>query len=410
MTLAEMLLFIVFSSQQPADQQQWTLAELTPQQITVLSLISERADLWDADFVPDLPHLLRKYGLPDDRQKVVHFLNRELPTSVPQTYPSDFLDANDYTRYDSFYDYLRKVFKKHLPEVYPEMRVRSIRQMSEILKDDLDLLMVNDEIMFRLPDSPAAVAALEQEYALLRSLQGHVPLPIPNPVYKTPPDGELGRIFMGYPRLPGKPLYKEMLESIDSDQTVEMLVSQIFSFLYTLHHIPPADLAHIRLPILHERKRYEVLYTRVHMELFPQLEPDMRSQIANQFEQFLDTPQNFSLEPALIHGSFGPQRILYHAQDHSIGGIIGFTQAGLGDPAYDLAMLFGPHGYDKNLVQGIEHVYPDFSLLRERIQFYVNASILQEIFAQLDQQNMKNIVSKRELLSYMTFSDTKSAT
>ncbi|GCE09480.1 hypothetical protein KDAU_68090 [Dictyobacter aurantiacus] len=410
MTLAEMLLFIVFSSKQPADQRQWTLAELTRRQITVLSLISKRADLWDADFVPELPDVLRKYGLPDDRQKIAHFLKRELPSLVPQTYPSDFLNSDDYTRYDTFYDYLRKVFKKHLPEVYPEIRVRRIGQMSGMQEDNLDLLIVNDEIIFRLPDSPAAIAAMEQEYALLRSLQGRVPLPIPNPVYKTPHDGELGRIFMGYPKLPGKPLYKEMLESIDSDQTVEVLVSQVFSFLYTLHHIPLADLAPISLPVLHERKRYEALYTRVRLEFFPQLEPDMKSQIATDFEQFLDIPHNFSLKPTLIHGSFGPQRILYQAQNHSIGGVIGFTQTGLGDPAYDLATLFGPHGYDRNLVQGIERVYPGFSLLRERIQFYMNASILQEICSQLDQQSMKNIAPQRELLSYMTFSQAKSAT
>lgn len=46
--------------------------------------------------------------------------------------------------------------------------------------------------------------------------------------------GEPGQIFMGYHQLPGKPLYKNMLESIDGEEIVEEFLSQMVSFLYAL--------------------------------------------------------------------------------------------------------------------------------------------------------------------------------
>ncbi len=148
------------------------------------------------------------------------------------------------------------------------------------------------------------------------------------------------------------------------------------------------------LPVIHGRKSYESLYARVRQDLFPHLQPDLCEQIAANFETFLDTPQNFALTPILVHGSFGPHRILYDAKNRSVSGVIGFTQAGLGDPASDFAMLLGPRGYGKNFIQRFERVYPDLPALQERMQFYANASILQEAFSQFEQQDLRNIAHK----------------
>lgn len=396
MTLAEMLLFILFSGKQPEKQRAWMSAELTAQQETVLSLFCDRTDLWDYDFALRLPDVLQDYGLPDSRQALADFLTYELHPPVQPSRPSEpfvlrrHQDAPLRLRYDAFHDHLRKTFCKHLPQVYPEIRLRST---SGALGDNL--LVVNDDLIFRLPDSPADVAAMEREDTLLRCLQGRLPLPIPTPLYRNQKRGELGQVFLGYPKLPGKPLYKEMLESIDGEAVVETLVAQIISFLSTLHRLPLTDLAPVRLPVLHERKRYESLYRQVRLNLFPHLEPDRRDCIAANFEKFLDTPQHFTLAPVLIHGGFGPQRILYDAKNRCLSGIIGFTQAGLGDPAYDFAALLGPQGYGEHLFHRFEHLYPGLSLLWERIQFYVNASLLQEIFSQSGQQNRKNNALKR---------------
>src|SRR5260221_5777294 len=160
-----------------------------------------------------------------------------------------------------------------------------------------------------------------------------------------------------------------MLESVEGEEVIETLALQIASFLHALHHTPLTDLAGIAVPVIHRRKSYESLYARVRQDLFPHLQPDLCEQIADNFETFLDTPQNFALTPALVHGSFGPHRILYDAKNRSISGVIGFTQAGLGDPAREFAMLLGPRCYGKNFVQRFERVYPDLPTLQKRMHF-----------------------------------------
>ncbi len=389
MTLAEMLLFIFFSSKTRANQKQWAWAEITEQQGAILSLLCDRGDLWGYDFLLRLPDMLKAYGLPEDRKALADFLKHELPPPAQQTSLHKRAVASYRFRYDAFRDHLRKVFREQLSKMYSEIR---IRWMGGMLADDL--LEVNNELLFRIPDSPAAVSEMEREYALLRLLQGRLPLPVPNPLYMNRSTDELGRIFIGYLKLSGKPLYKEMLESIEGEDTVEALAFQIASFLQALHQIPLADLADVRLPIIHGRKSYESLYARVRQHLFPHLQPDLCEQLAASFETFLDTPQNFTIQLVLVHGGFGPHRILYDAKTHCISGVIGFTRAGLGDPASDFAALLGPRGYEKHFVQRFASVYPELPGLRERIQFYVHASVLQEAFSQFEQESVKKIAHK----------------
>jgi aminoglycoside 2''-phosphotransferase len=390
--LAEMLLFLWFSREN--QEKQWSQSELTVQQRSILSLFYDRSDFWedDDDILYPLPKLLKGYGLPGNQKALANFLNREPPPPVQQTHQyTDTTPHYMYRRYDALRDHLSEVFREQLSKSYPEIRGYRIGGLlvGGVMADDL--LEVNEELVFRIPDNPAAIWEMEREYALLRFLQERVPLPVPNPLYVNLEADEPGRIFIGYRKLPGKPLYKERLESVDSEETVEALALQIDSFLYMLHHISREDLAGIALPVVHGRKNYEALYDRVRKDLFPHLPPEMCEPIAASFQTFLDTPQNFALTPVLIHGNFGPRRILYHAKTRSISGIISFTHTGLGDPASDLAALLGSRGYGKDFVQRFERVYPDLSMLWERIQFYVNASILQETFSRLEQQNVKNI-------------------
>lgn len=136
-------------------------------------------------------------------------------------------------RYDAWRGHFREVFREELSRRYPTIHV--YRTGGGISAGDL--LEVNTRIVFRIAGSPSAVSALKREYALLRLLQGHLPLSIPNPVYVNVENDEPGRIFMGYPLLPGKPLHKEMLESIEGEETREALALQIafFCMRYTIH-------------------------------------------------------------------------------------------------------------------------------------------------------------------------------
>lgn len=231
---------------------------------------------------------------------------------------------------------------------------------------------------------------MEREVALLQTLQGRVALPIPNPLYLSEQTRSVGRAFMGYSQLPGKPLYKEMLESVEKEAGEQSLIGQIVSFLAELHHIPLDDLAHLALPVLHQRERYASLYARVREAVFPQMSTEEREQASASFEAFLDTAEHFAIPLVLVHGSFGPQCILYNARDRALGGILDFKQAGLGDPASDFGRLLGPQGYGLDVLRTGEPHYPGMATLYERLQFYAFASSMQDAIAKIERQHQRN--------------------
>jgi aminoglycoside 2''-phosphotransferase len=69
-------------------------------------------------------------------------------------------------------------------------------------------LVVNESIVFRFPRTPSGVEALAVERAILRALRGRLPLPIPDPSYENLGTHQVGTTFVGYPRLPGSPLWR----------------------------------------------------------------------------------------------------------------------------------------------------------------------------------------------------------
>jgi aminoglycoside 2''-phosphotransferase len=258
----------------------------------------------------------------------------------------------------------------------------------------------NDELVFRVPRSLAEIEAMEREIALLRAFQGRLPLPIPNPQYVNEGTREVGRAFMGYAKLPGKPLYKEMLASVDGEEVAQESIVQIVSFLATLHHFPLDELAPLALPRRHNRDEYVALYARIREVLFPYISPEARERTIASFEAFLDTTNNFSLTPTLIHGNFEPTCILYKARDRSLSGSIDFSQTGSGDPASDFGRLLGPQGYGLSALQRCEHIYPGLSTLYARMPFYAHASFLQNALSRMEQKGRQSTDRFANMLTF----------
>src|SRR6266700_4687850 len=406
--LVETLLFLWFPRNEQATP--WTQVELTTHQHRVLSLF------YDYDFSDEqyaeifsygIPEVLQTYGLPGSREALADLLGRELSPPTPRPLlPESTTPSPSYPSYSNSVGHrFGYRCKQQFHTLYPEFSMSSWGDIpgpaGNLLGSDVNSFRAHgyrDNIMsilhFHIPDSPAAVWEMKREYQLLCLLQGRVPLPVPHPLYASVESNEPGEVFMAYQWFSGAPLYKEMwenLEGAEDEEVVRTLAHQIASFLYTLHQLPLPDLATVGLLVIHKRTNYETLYRRVRLDLFPHLPLERCEQIAESFNTFLNTPHNFTLTPVLVHGSFGPRRILYDGTRHAISGVIGFTQAGLGDPAYDIATLFGPQGYGKPFREFFEEAYANLPLLQERIQFYVNASLLQEAFSRYGQQYIKKM-------------------
>jgi aminoglycoside 2''-phosphotransferase len=409
--LVETLLFLWF----PRNEQvtQWTQVELTTHQHRVLSLFYDydfSDDLYGTRFSYGMPEILQTYetyGVPGSREVLADLLGREPSPPAPRPLlPESTIPDPDIPSYaNGIGHHFGDLCEEQFHTLYPDLFVTRWGDISgpagNLLEADVNSFRayvhrdnVRSILHFHIPDSPAAVWEMKREYQLLRLLQGRVPPLVPHPLYASVESNEPGEVFMGYQWFSGAPLYKETwenLEGAEDEEIVRALAHHIASFLYTLHQIPVTDLAQIALPMIHQRTSYETLFTRVRLDLCPHLPKDRREQLVESFTAFLNTAHNFTLTPALVHGSFGPRRILYDGTTQAISGVIGFTHAGLGDPAYDIAPLFGPQGYGKPFRQFFEEAYPNLPLLRERIQFYVNASLLQDAFSRYGQQYIKNV-------------------
>ncbi len=239
-----------------------------------------------------------------------------------------------------------------------------------------DILNINGELIFRFPRTPDAAKTLATEVAILRGIQARLPLPVPAPTYvgTDPHTGEL--LFMGYRRIPGEPLRREMLAGIGDGEVLGRLGVQLATFLRELHAFPVGDIG-TPLPLADGVDYWTGMYDAFRQELFGFLRADARHQVKREFEAFLGEPRHFDWRPILRHGDFGNENLLYDPHQQEITGVIDFGFVALGDPAVDHASLpaLGGRFLDRFYLS-----YPDLAAasVRERAQFYRSTYALQQ--------------------------------
>lgn len=237
-----------------------------------------------------------------------------------------------------------------------------------------DLLLINNQIIFRFPKFEAGLATLQRETFLLKQIKGRLPLAIPNPQFVSQDMKSVGRAFMGYPKIEGEPLWNPRFQSIKDQQVLEHLATQLAGFLWELHHLP-LDQFERNLPLNDLLQDWQKMYEEIRTLVIPKLSPESQDAISHHFETYLNQAAEHPFKPALRHGDFGSGNILYNPQTQSISGIIDFGFAGLGDPALDVAaaMTFG-----ESFFNYFYAAYPQLDSLIERARFYKGTFALQE--------------------------------
>ena len=256
--------------------------------------------------------------------------------------------------------------------VYPDLAVTAIRRVEH--GQNNDVVIVNDEFVFRFPRYPAGIDRLEAETRLLRCIQGCVTIAVPNPLYASFSSREVGRAFMGYRLLPGRPLRREDVAGLRED-ALRMLAGQLAGFLAGLHGVPPGEVLPGDRAASHFLAKWEDLYGRIRRRLFPFMRAEARARIAAHFETFLRDPPNRTIIPVLTHGDFGGGNILYDAMTRAATGVIDFGSAGLDDPAVDLAAL---STIAPRFLEYCAPAYPRIRGALGRVAFYRGTFALQE--------------------------------
>ena len=133
------------------------------------------------------------------------------------------------------------------------------------------------------------------------------------------------------------------------------------------------------LPVHDGAEQWLAFYARVRASLFPSMRADARRAVERHFESYLgDAAHTLAFRRVLRHGDFGPTNILFDPSARTIGGIIDFGSAGLGDPAADIAGLLSPVSYGEAFVELLAPSYPGLADLLGRAHFYVGTFALQE--------------------------------
>ena len=266
----------------------------------------------------------------------------------------------------------QSVYLQSIQESYPDFDIGSARLHPDEGQFN-DILIINEKYVFRFPKHPPGVELLLNESRILEKIRSRLPLPIPDPIYISQ-DRQAGKVFAGYPMLPGEPLWRETLEGIPDEDTLQRLADQLAGFLKELHSIPIAE-AGADLPVHETREQWAALYHDIQQHLFDRMRPEARDGIQDIFEEYLAHPRSYAFQPAFRHGDFGPSNILFDRQTRRISGILDFAFAGPGDPAVDLAAV---SNYGEPFVKRFSIIYPEIEAMWGRMRFYKSTFALQE--------------------------------
>lgn len=263
----------------------------------------------------------------------------------------------------------------YLQSVYPELQIKSAH-VNEIGQNN-DVLIVNDNIVFRFPKYEKGIQKLRVETKLLEKIRPFITIQIPDPSYQRLQDEVPGKVFAGYEMIEGEPFWKNTFTGINDEKQLQKLACTLAVFLKELHEIPLSTFEGIMqndsADIYAETNS---LYSQLKDYVYPYMREEAKKEVSLSFETYLNEESHFNFTSSLVHGDFGMTNILYSATKKDISGVIDFGGASMGDPAYDFAGILASYG--EEFLQLFAAHYPNLEAVRERMYFYKSTFALQE--------------------------------
>jgi aminoglycoside 2''-phosphotransferase len=234
-----------------------------------------------------------------------------------------------------------RLVHRHLPD----LRIRSVRRHE--MGWDCRVFEVNGEWMFRFPRREEVRRWMERSLTYYPLLHRVVPVPIPDvTVVARSPSGRL--LFMGYRKLPGRPLPEHVLHGPAPLLWAEQL-SRVFR---ALGAVPIQDAVKVGIPHPNLRERraiWERRFTRVLRTLRPYLEPAEYRRERSLFESSLDDPSFFPRKVVLCHYDVFPHHVLVGPGSAGITGIIDWEDTSIADPAGEISALPTAGGFARRV-------------------------------------------------------------
>lgn len=249
---------------------------------------------------------------------------------------------------------------------YPQLDLSKI----EFNKTDgsySDIAIVNNDVVFKFAKYDWSAVYLRNEADVIRFIQNFITLPLPD--VEMVEQNVSKREF-----IKGSPLYRDILLKLDY-HTQDAIARQIATFLYQLHTIPVKKAQYAKIGNSQmNRTREEWLFELETMQrkIYPYCTEYVKEYLCQIVQPAIDNVEFFEFRPVLIHGDLTPNHILFDKEYQKINGIIGFDNAGFGDPAFDLGMLLDHLG--ENFIKRINKHYPISPEYMDRARFYAYIS------------------------------------
>lgn len=261
------------------------------------------------------------------------------------------------------------VLLQRVQAICPELEAQTARLLEGGITNDV--LIVDEAYVFLFPRTAGGVERLKSALVVLRALQGHTSVPVPDPQFISPDLNAVGKAFFGYRMLSGDPLRQHLAAIGQGDS--RQLADQLALFLRELHTFPIQALSG-DLPA-HDQGRREALpalHENIRRHLYPHMRPDAQEMVSGRFDAFLGVPSGGSYRLAIKHGDLGPGNILVDPQTLAVSGVIDFGSTGLDDPAVDLGFVsfWGTAYLGEAFVDRLLASYGASEALLERLRFY----------------------------------------
>jgi aminoglycoside 2''-phosphotransferase len=273
-----------------------------------------------------------------------------------------------------------KDFQSVIQKEYPDLLITSCKLMSGGQFNHIVLL--NNDLIFRFPRYPLAVASLAHELRLMAIIRHQITIPVPETIFTSQDFVTPGSVFAGHTLISGEELSIVKYERL-TEPVKDKIAAQLAEFTRRLHQISldemreklPAEWVKEDLRMEDKRESWADLYKATTRQLFPEMRPEARRSIANLFETFLDNPAIHSFTPSLRHGDLGPSNILFDPVKQQVSGIIDFNSIAVGDPAVDIAAL---SLYGEQFIKKLQGFYPEIESLLKRASFIRGTYAIQE--------------------------------
>lgn len=218
-------------------------------------------------------------------------------------------------------------------DAFPELEFT--RGVLNDLGEDHAVVVLDDRWVLRFPRSLEAASCAGSERRLLAILRDVVRLPVPAYEFVSAV-GDFG----GYRMIQGQPLSEQRFAGLGRPRQ-ERVLDEIGDFLGALHALPIDALAAADRRI-RRGHRPGADYARRFLERRPAFAAALSTKLLSRVDAFYDGLSRAvdGAPNTLVHSDFTEDHILLAPSGDRLAGVIDFTDAGLGDPAFDFTFLW----------------------------------------------------------------------